>query len=282
MPIYPVKFAVNADGSLTGSVEIEDQVPVPPVPSLPIPIAGSGMKLAKDWSFGTDKGTIKTREQLLKEFFDHLWWYGSTIPQNLELTADSLILWLTKQSGITHASTIASKWTETTGTVFIEVLARCEAAQGSWPGIWLYPNMPDIQSGSNGGEAQTNEIDIMEKFDNGGQAPNGGSDPFYGPNRAKATVLWGNHQTRWQQVVPVDTTQWHKYAVLKKGNSLEFFYDDKSIGKTGMSWTDAPPMLVLDHWCLAKDDQGGGAIGGPGLADGKRVAFEVAYARAYQ
>ncbi len=99
-----------------------------------------------------------------------------------------------------------------------EIRAKLPSTKGTWPAIWLLPNVTQEPWPSQG------EIDILE---NRGQQPNLTSSAFHhGPN-------WQNHQyvssehTQARFGEPVDFHDgFHTYAVEWDAEKLRFFVDD--------------------------------------------------------
>jgi hypothetical protein len=277
--------------SATDTVDVTvvtNSTTTPPALTTPTPISGLNYNLVKNWTFGSNRGdgrqTITNTTDLLTEFYPNLWYYGATNVNNYAIQTDNLVLKLTRSGATIREATMASKWSGKFG--YFECRWRCTNITGSWPAFWLYPNLLDITNGTNGAEANTNEMDINETFNNGGFTPGGGADTFYSSNRAVTSFLKTGHSLQHQHSETIDTTAYLKHALLwTSDGTVKTYINDTLVDTYSFgSWTDANPMVILDIWHLkGGGDQGGGAFGSAtSIADGATSNYEIDYVRVWQ
>jgi beta-glucanase (GH16 family) len=111
---------------------------------------------------------------------------------------------------------VESKWSGQYGRW--EVCAKLPKTRGTWPAIWLLPDVSQYPWPSQG------EIDILEHR---GDKPTTTTSAFHwGPNARKRAFLFDKHETTCAGR-PVDYTDgFHKYAVEWDARELKFFVDD--------------------------------------------------------
>ncbi len=124
----------------------------------------------------------------------------------------------------------------------IEVRAKLPSALGTWPAIWMLP----VSSEGRTGWPHSGEIDIMEHvgFDNG--------VVHASVHTSKHNHPLGNHFTSTLSI-PTVNDQFHLYAMEWTEDYLDFFVDDKLVGRYNNehsgweAWPfDRPFYLILN------------------------------------
>lgn len=123
----------------------------------------------------------------------------------------------------------------------LEIKAKLEACEGSWPAIWLLPDK--------GSWPEAGEIDIMERFN---------KEDFIHQTVHSSyihNVSWGNPPST--NHVPFDSTQFNVFAVELNSDSITWYVNDirtfsypnlkdEITQKQGQYPFDAPFYLIID------------------------------------
>lgn len=143
----------------------------------------------------------------------------------------------------------------------VEVRAKFKKGQGSWPAIWMMPELPVAY----GGWPNSGEIDIMEHVNNENVIHN----TIH--NGAVTNASGGSTATR---ATAYNTTDYNLYGIIWSPSSIEFYVNNvlqytytKQAGATSAQWPfDKPFYLILN--------QSGGA-GWPGPITNADLPFDM-------
>jgi len=153
----------------------------------------------------------------------------------------------------------------------IEVKAKLPAAKGTWPAIWMLPDVPQLHWPDDG------EIDIMEHV---------GYDPgiIHGTVHTKSYNHVINTQKSGQYTEPNATSGFHIYTIEWDQQQIDWFVDNnhyftfQNEGKGKDTWPfDVKFYLILN---LAVGGNWGGKMGVDSTAFPQQM--EVDYVRIYQ
>ncbi len=154
---------------------------------------------------------------------------------------------------------------------YVEVRAKLPQGRGTWPAIWMLPEVNNF-----GGWPKSGEIDIMEHV---------GYDPgtVHGTVHTEAFNHLLGTQKGGKLVVPTFASEFHTYAVDWKKDQMDFYIDGKhyfsfkNTGKGYQEWPfDQPFYLILN---LAVGGNWGGKEGVDPAIWPQRM--EVDYVRVY-
>ena len=143
----------------------------------------------------------------------------------------------------------------------VEVRAKFKKGQGSWPAIWMMPEIPVAY----GGWPNSGEIDIMEHVNHENVVHN----TIH--NGAVTNASGGSTATR---ATPYNTTDFNLYGIIWSPSSIEFYVNNvlqytyyKQPSATSAQWPfDKPFYLILN--------QSGGA-GWPGPITNADLPFDM-------
>lgn len=232
--------------------------------AVPVPLAGQGYKLVKDWDFGT---TVGNKRQLYDQFYTrYVYDHGTqdTLNDEWEHYRDNdnhvfggHVLKLTarivdgmKTGGI-ESGMLRSKWTGEYG--YFECSMKVPPGRGMWPTFWL-----SAQDGK-----WPPEIDVMEIVNNGSDTTKNSFHNLHGgkqdPPSDIATVLDKNGSYH----PPFDYADgFHTFGALWTPDTVTHYVDGVQIAKRRMKWrhsdgSEAGPAHVLVNLAV------GGAWPGP-------------------
>jgi len=152
---------------------------------------------------------------------------------------------------------------------YIEFRAKLPVESGSWPALWMMPQLTTY-----GQWPRSGEIDVME------YATNTWGKKTYGTVHCKAGS--GGKAVSSNYIEIDDVTKWHTYAVLWQEDGIQWYYDGKQINEyknPGTGWEAWPfdqPFYIIMNVAM------GGTLGGDIPSDMQQCQMEVDYVRVYQ
>lgn len=155
---------------------------------------------------------------------------------------------------------------------YIEFRAKLPTEKGSWPALWMMPQM-----GSYGNWPRSGEIDVME------YATNTWGKKAYGTVHCKAGS--GGNAVSSNYIEIPNVKKWHTYAVLWQEDFIQWYYDGKLINEyknpkdeedAWMSWPFDKSFYIIMNVAM------GGTLGGDIPKETESCTMEVDYVRVYQ
>lgn len=155
---------------------------------------------------------------------------------------------------------------------YIEFRAKLPVEKGSWPALWMMPQLTTY-----GQWPRSGEIDVME------YATNTWGKKTYGTVHCKAGS--GGKAISSDYIEIDDVTKWHTYAVLWQEDGIQWYYDGKQINEyknphneknAWEAWPFDQPFYIIMNVAM------GGTLGGDIPSDLEQCQMEVDYVRVYQ
>ena len=155
---------------------------------------------------------------------------------------------------------------------YIEFRAKLPDEKGSWPALWLLP-----QLNTYGQWPKSGEIDVME------YASNFWGKKTYGTVHCKAG--YGGNAANSDYIEISNVKKWHNYAVLWQEDSIQWYYDGKLLTEyknphngenSWEAWPFDRPFYLIMNVAM------GGTLGGDIPSNLEKCQMEIDYVRVYQ
>lgn len=155
---------------------------------------------------------------------------------------------------------------------YIEFRAKLPTEKGSWPALWLLPQLNNY-----GQWPKSGEIDVME------YATNFWGKKTYGTVHCKAG--YGGNAANSDYIEINNVRKWHNYAILWQEDSIQWYYDGKLLTEyknphneenSWEAWPFDKPFYLIMNVAM------GGTLGGDIPSNLEKCQMEVDYVRVYQ